>query len=473
MSEQDLMFAPAWQLRDLVAARQLSPVEVTELFLRRVEALNPRLNAYLTVAADQAIRAARQAEAAVSAGKRLGPLHGIPISIKDLTFTKGIRTTRGSLLFQDDVPLQDDVAVLRIRRAGAIILGKTNTPEFGYSGTTENLLGDDCRNPWDPACTAGGSSGGAGAALAAGLCPLAQGSDGGGSIRIPSAMCGVYGLKPSQGRVPRPYQPPGGWGPFSQNGPMARTVADAALLLQVMAGPHPSDPTSMAQRPPNFVASLKAVVRGLRFGWSPDLGSAPVDPEVRQRAEQAALVFAELGASVEEAPLALDTERVREVFETVWLSDYAANYGELATTRGDEMTPALRESILRARGWSAAKLATALRELEWHRARVRAVFQHLDVLLTPTLATTAFPVGRRPRAIGGQPVDPAWGFTPFTYPINMAGNPAASIPCGFSSQGLPIGLHIIGRRGDETTVLRASAAFEQARPWAHLHPPVS
>ena len=473
MTDHDLAFTPAWRLRELVVSREVSPVELTGLFLGRIEELNPGINAYLTVAAEKAMFAARRAEAVVKPGAELGALHGIPISIKDLTITQGMRTTRGSLIYQDYVPDADEIVVARIRRAGAIILGKTNTPEFGFSATTENMLGDACRNPWDPERTAGGSSGGAAAGLAAGLHPIAQGSDGGGSIRIPSSLCGVYGIKPTQGRVPRPYQGPGGWGQLAQNGPITRTVRDAALLLQVMAGPAPGDPTAIKESPPDFSASLEMGVRGLRIGWSPSLGFIPVAPEVRRVTQEAVHVFEEMGASVEEAEVTIDHQHMREAFITIFLSDFAASYGDLLPTRSDEMSPFLREVLEEAVRWPASKLALALRGLEWHRARMDAVMRRYDLLLTPTLATTAFPVGERPRVIDGQAVDPVWGFTPFCYPANMSGHTAASVPCGFSSEGLPIGLQVIGHRGDEATVLRASAAFEQAQPWADRRPVVS
>ena len=473
MTDDDLAFTPAWQLRRLIGEKKISPVELTELFLRRIETLNPKLNAYLTVVAEEAVTTAREAEAAVKRGDKLGPLHGVPISIKDLTATRGIRTTRGSLLFKNFVPDEDEVVVERIRQAGAVILGKTNTPEFGHLGTSENLLGDYCRNPWDLRCTSGGSSSGAAAGLAAGLHPLAQGSDGGGSIRIPASMCGVYGIKPTQGRVPRAYPVPGGWGIFVQNGPMARTVRDAAVLLQVLAGPDTGDPTCILEPPPDFLTTLGEGVHGLRIGWSPTMGSVPVDPEVRHSIEEAAQVFTELGATVEEADFALDHEEVWEVFKTFFWSDYAANLGELLATRSEEVTPSIRVIVETAGRWNVSRLALAFRELEWHRARVAGLFERFDLLLTPTLATTAFPVEQRPAVIDGQPVNPYWGFTPFTYAFNMSGNPAASIPCGFDGKGLPIGLHIVGRKGEESTVLRASAAFEAAHPWADHRPPVS
>ncbi len=473
MIDQELAFTPAWRLRDLILSRRLSPVELTELLLARIESLNPGLNAYLTVVADQALASARQAEASLMQGAQVGPLHGIPISIKDLTLTKGIRTTRGSLIYKDSVPDTDELVVARIRAAGAVILGKTNTPEFGISATTENRLGDACRNPWDLERTSGGSSGGAAAAVAAGLGPLAQGTDAGGSIRIPASLCGVYGIKPTQGRVSRLYQGPGGWGQLAQNGPITRTVRDAALLLQVMAGPDTLDPTCIKEPPPDFSALLGNGVKGLRIGWSPDLGGVPVDPEVRRLTQQAARVFEDMGAYVEDVDIPVDSQQLRAIFFSLFLSDFAAAYGDLLATHAGDMSPFLRQMLEEAVQWPASRLARALRQLEWHRARMDEVMQRYHLLLTPTLATPAFPVGQRPEMIDGQQVDPIWGFTPFVFVFNLSGQPAASVPCGFTSQGLSVGLHIVGRKGDEATVLRASAAFEEARPWAGRLPTVS
>ncbi len=243
MAHDELAFTPAWRLSELIRQRELSSIELTRHLLERIQRHNPKLNAFLTVSADEAVAASERAHDQLMRGEDLGALHGIPLSIKDLVATQGIRTTRGSRIFQDDVPEQDDILVERIRAAGAIILGKTNTPEFGHRGTTENLLGDACRNPWNLELTAGGSSGGAAAALAAGLGPLATGSDGGGSIRIPAAFCGVFGIKPTQGRVPRLYPTPGGWGMFSQNGPMGRDVRDVGFFYKscrvLTPGTHP------------------------------------------------------------------------------------------------------------------------------------------------------------------------------------------------------------------------------------------
>lgn len=474
--EQELAFTPAYRLRALIASRELSPVELTELCLRRIQALNPRLNAFLTVSADEAMAAARAAEESVVHGDELGPLHGIPTSIKDLYLTAGIRTTRGSLIYKDWVPHEDDLVVERMKRAGAIIVGKTNTPEFGQSGTTENRLGDDCRNPWDTERTSGGSSGGAGASVAAGITSIAQGSDGGGSIRIPSSFCGIYGIKGTQGRVPRRNAGLGSWHPIqlSQTGPMARTVRDAAILLQVMAGPHPEgDPLSLQEEPPDLTADLDGGVKGLRIAWSPDLGSVPVDPEVRLVTERAARAFEGLGARVEAPDLRVEMEELTQAFMAHWLVNTAVVYKSEYEEHAGLLVPYVRESIERGRGLLASDYFTALARIQMFRTEMRRLFSRYDLLVTPTLAVPAFPCGARPDTIDGRTVDPNVGFHPFTYPFNVSGNPAASVPCGFSREGLPIGLQLVGRFKDEVTVLRASAAFERARPWADKRPPVS
>ena len=472
MVDKELAFSSAWELRGLIAAGQVSPVELTELFLSRIEELNPKLNAYLTVTAEEAMASARVAEQAVVRGDTLGPLHGIPVSLKDLDLTRGIRTTLGSLLFKDTVPDRDSISVERTRQSGAIILGKTNTPEFGLSGTTENRLGDACRNPWNPERTAGGSSGGAGAAVAAGLCVLGSGSDAGGSIRIPSSFCGIYGIKPTLGRVARS----GGLGQpapnqFAQSGPMSRTVRDSALLLQVMAGPDPRDPNCIREKPADYLAALDQGVRGLRMAWSLDLGYAAVDPQVAEATAKAARVFEELGCSLEEAGLTL--EDPKEHWETIFSTNSNLSYGHLFEQDPDSLTDYARKTYEHARTLTAADYARALVGVGRVQAQLNQLLERYDILLTPTMPVPAFPIGQRPQTIGGKPVDPQWGFTPFMSPINMAGLPAASVPCGFSADGMPLGLHIVGRWGEEATVLRASAAFEEARPWLDKRPPVS
>ncbi|MCE2405599.1 MAG: amidase [Dehalococcoidia bacterium] len=472
MTKDQLPFAPASEVRRLLDSREVSSVELTEMFLGRIESLNPGLNAYLTVTPEEALAAASRADQASARGESLGPLHGVPVSIKDLELTAGIRTTMGSLVFRDYVPEQDSLVVERVKAAGAVILGKTNTPEFGFSGTTENRLGDAARNPWDPERTPGGSSGGAGAAVAAGLCTMATGSDGGGSIRIPCSFSGIYGIKPGQGRVPRAGgvgRP--GYNTFSQSGPMTRTVRDSALLLQVLAGPDARDPGCVKAQPPDFSEGLEDGLPGLRIAWSPDLGYAPVDGEVAAATAAAARVFEELGCSVDEPEVA-----VEDPFPAFW--DLFAiggftGYGHLLEDHAADLTHYVLEAIEHGSTRSVGDYSLALLRVQQLQAQMEDLFQAYDLLLTPTMAVPAFPVGEHPAVIGGRPVEPFFGYTPFTFPFNMTMHAAASAPCGFSSDGMPIGLQIVGRREEEATVLRASAAFERARPWRERLPPIS
>ena len=472
MAADDLAFLAATEQRRLIASKEVSPVELTELYLDRIERLDPQLNSYLTVSRDEAMRSARSAEAAVVRGEHLGPLHGVPTSIKDLELTRGIRTTSGSLIFKDRVPDVDSVVVERVRRSGAVILGKTNTPEFGLLGRTENRLGVPCRNPWNTERTAGGSSGGAAAAIATGLCALATGSDGGGSIRIPASFCGIYGIKPTQGRIPYYAGPaaPGVTNLFSQSGPMTRTVRDAALLLQVLAGHDSRDTGSLRDAPADYLTAADRGVDGLRFAWSPDFGYAPIDPEVRRLAQQGAKAFEDMGCVVEETDLGLDSP-----FDSFWLLFCAvasARSPTILAEHSEDLTDYGRECFEHGAKATGADFAKALGQIDILKAQFAEVFETYDLVLTPTVAVTAFPHRNPPKEIDGKEVHWFWGYLPHTYPINMIGHPAATIPCGFSPDGLPIGLHIIGRRGDEATVIAASAAFEHARPWAHHRPPI-
>ena len=466
---KDVAFTPAWELAELIWAKKLSPVEIVNYLLQRIGHLNPKLNAYLTVTEAEAKPVAKAAQEAVMKGEELPPLHGIPISIKDLNFTKGIRTTSGSLVYKDFVPHEDEVAVERLRRAGAIILGKTNTPEFGQSATTENRLGDHCRNPWNVERTTGGSSGGAAAAVAAGLGPLALGNDGGGSIRIPAGFCGVYGLKPTHGRVP--VRPSACMPLFSVNGSITRTVRDAALMLDVMSGYDRRDPASLREKPPRFLDAINGGLEGLVVAWSPDLGYAKVEPEVRSVAQSAAYVFQSLGCHVEEATPACGEPF--SIFSAIALADTYAAQGHLLQKHAEELMDYVKSSLEFGERVKGYEYSRALAALACLRRNMAEFFERYDLLLTPTNAVPAFPVGQRPREIDGQEVNRLWGPFPFTTPFNLTGQPAASVPCGFSSDGLPIGLQIVGRWGDEATVLRASAAFERAQPWAHRTPPLS
>ena len=467
----DLAFMSAVEVAQNIREKKISSLEATENFFQRIDRLDSELNSYLTLCQDQALADARAADDAVQRGSYLGPLHGVPISIKDLELTKGVTTTMGSALFSDRVPDMDSIVVERVKASGAIILGKTNTPEFGQSGTTENKVGEPCRNPWNTERTPGGSSGGAAAALAAGLCTLSMGTDGGGSIRIPASFTGVYGIKPTQGRVPR-Y---GGYGRpsanhFSQSGPITRTVADSALLLQAVAGYDTRDVNSLRQAAPDFSANLGAGVKGMRLAWSSDYGFAAVDPEVVNITKRSAEQFSGLGANVEDAGLKL--EDPFDVFWDVFATAAYTSYGHLLDEHRNDFSDYGLKSLLHGQSRTGADMSRAIYEIDRLGRRMEEFFDGFDLLITPTMAVPAFPIGQRPSVIGGRKVEPFWGFLPFTYLINITGQTAASIPCGYSADGMPIGLHIIGPRGSEAKVLQASAAFEQAQPWSGKRPAI-
>jgi len=472
MSEKNLAFSSAIEIKDKIVRKEISPVELVNLFCDRIDSVDPKLNSYLTVDRNEALKAAKIAEQSVIDKEDLGPLHGVPISIKDLEMTKGLRSTGGSLIFKNRVPEFDSIVVERVRKSGAIILGKTNTPEFGLLGHTENRLGDHCRNPWNTELTTGGSSGGAAAALSAGLCTLATGSDGGGSIRIPSSFCGVYGIKPSQGRVPRysGIPAPVVANQTSQSGPMTRTVRDSALLLQILAGYDPRDSIALRGQPEDYLSAADRNLNGMKLGWSPDFGYATVEPEVLDVTEHAALAFQEIGCNVNLADLKLDNPH--DIFLTIFGANILITYGQLLSKR-NELTEYTINWLENAKSVTGMDYAKALGQIDIAKDKFNELFDQYDLLLSPTLPMTAFPVGTPPSEIDGKKIGQFWSYVQFTAIINLIGFPAASIPCGFSKTGLPIGLHIIGRPGDEASIIAASANFEQAHPWANKLPPVS
>jgi aspartyl-tRNA(Asn)/glutamyl-tRNA(Gln) amidotransferase subunit A len=466
----DLCWLPASELAPAIKRRRLSPVELVKAVLARIERLNPTLNAFVTITAEQALKDARAAERVVmKKGARLGPLHGIPFSTKDLVITKGIRTTFGTRLFADNVPAEDAPMVARLRAAGAIQLGKTNTPMMGWIGATHNLLFGPTRNPWNLDRTPGGSSGGASAAVAAGLGPLAIGTDGGGSIRIPSSLAGIYGIKPTYGLIPV-YPFSAAWG-VSHIGPMTRTVADAALMLTACAGPDPRDPFSLPGPRLDYSRALRGGVKGLRVAWTADLGFArAVDPEVKTACARAARRFRELGCRVEE--IAPEWPSPQAAWRTMFLGGIAARLGPALRERRDDIDPGLLTIADEVRGWDSTRFVQAwFDRLAWEE-HPRRLFERYDLLLTPTVACPAFKVGLDgPPEIAGTPTG-IYDWIPFTYPFNMTGHPGASVPCGFTADRLPIGLQILGRRFEDATVLRASAAFERLAPWAQQRPAV-
>jgi aspartyl-tRNA(Asn)/glutamyl-tRNA(Gln) amidotransferase subunit A len=467
MSDTDFCFISATDLAAAIRTKKVSPVEVVNALLDRIEQLNPTLNAFCLVTADAARQAAQAAERAVMRGETLGPLHGVPVSIKDLVITQGVRTMRGSKLYEDDVPAEDAPVVERLKAAGAIILGKTTTPEFGFKGVTDSPVTGISRNPWHLDRTPGGSSGGAGAAVATGMGPLAIGTDGGGSIRIPSSFCGIYGLKPHVGRVP--VYPASATGDLSHAGPMTRTVRDAALMLNVIAGADDRDRLSLPTSHPDYLQAVEGDIRGLHIAWSPDLGFAIVDPQVRQATAEAVKTFSELGCHVEETNPGFDDPG--ELFQHFFYVNIGAMLQDYPGYES-QIDPQLLANVHEVQGVSGQAYARSILRRNAIFDKIRRLFTTYDLLLCPTVAVPPFEVGiEGPTEIAGRPVDRrAWiVMTPL---FNLTGQPAATVPCGFTGDGLPIGLQIVGRRFDEATVLRASAAFESARPWKQTRPPV-
>jgi Asp-tRNA(Asn)/Glu-tRNA(Gln) amidotransferase A subunit family amidase len=474
----ELAWTPAWKLLQMMAAKQLSPVELTRMVLDRAERYGRDLGAFVTVFPDVAMEGAKAAEQAIMSGDALGPLHGLPISIKDQVWTKGQRTTLGSKLFSDFVPDQDSVASERLKAAGATIFAKSNLPEFSMNRRSVNLLCREALNPWDPERrrSTGGSSGGAGAAAAAGIGPIAIGTDGGGSIRIPSHLNGVFGLCPSRGRIPN------GAGfynaPLSRIGPMTRDVRDAALAMQVIAGFDSRDPYAMSDPPPDYLAELEMGVKGMRIAWSADFGRVPIEhPRVVEICHDAAKAFGELGAHYDEPSL-----RLEDPFDCLEPDSEYSPAQTSATAKKiypdtkelwtwvKELPPAQFEQLtiyVRDRNVSPTMVeyTMSISPQVRYRAKTRLadLFQRYDLLLSPVYGRTAF--------FCEEPGVTPWPYVAYTHIVNAAGYCAASIPAGFH-EGLPVGLQIMGPPNGEARVLQAARAFEQARPWAQARPPL-
>ena len=413
--------------------------------------------------------AAREAEIAVMKREPIGALHGVPLSLKDALYTRGLRTTGGSRLFAELVPEADNVAVGRLKAAGAVILGKTNLSEFGFKAVTDNPMFGVTRNPWDLTRTPGGSSGGAAAAVAAGLGPIGIGTDGGGSVRIPAAFCGLVGFKPSYGRVP---QAPGfpGWEHLSHTGPLTRTVRDAAAVMDVIAGADDRDRASLPSEPGSYLDACERDIRGLHVAWTPDLGYAAVDERVLEQCGNAAAEFEGLGCHVEVVNPAW--ENPEEIFSTIIAAQFYAAWGDSLPAREADMDPGLVRFIRRGGSISARDYLTAMTKATAYWQEVHTFLERFDLLLMPTAAVPPFPLegGRVPREIAGQQVS-VLGWMAFTYPFNLTGQPAISVPAGWTEDGLPVGLQIVGRRHADRTVLAAAAAFEAAMPWRERQPP--
>jgi aspartyl-tRNA(Asn)/glutamyl-tRNA(Gln) amidotransferase subunit A len=454
----DLCALSATDLLDGYRKHQLSPVEVTRAVLDRIEKLNPVLNAFNLVS-DRAIEDAKASEARWLAGQPKGLLDGVPVSIKDIILTKGWPTLRGSKTVDPKGPWNDDApATARLREHGAVLLGKTTTPEFGWKGVTDSPLTGITRNPWNPKKTPGGSSGGAVAAVAAGMGPLAVGTDGGGSIRIPCSFTGLFGIKPSFGRVPAwPLSP---FGTVAHVGPITRTVTDAALMLNVLSLPDARDWHALPFDSRDWRSGLDQGVDDLRIAFSPDLGYADVDREVADIVRQAVKVFTELGAHVEEKHPGF--ENPEPIFRTHWFAGAAALLAAIPAEKRKLIDPGLLDVAAEGAKITAAEVMDAQMKRGALGAHMNLFHRDYDLLVTPTLAVAAFDAG-----VEFPPGKKRWiDWTPFSFPFNLTQQPAASVPCGLTRDGLPVGLHIVGPRYNDGIVLRAARAFETARPIA-------
>jgi aspartyl-tRNA(Asn)/glutamyl-tRNA(Gln) amidotransferase subunit A len=459
------------ELARLIVSMEVSPVEVVRAHLDRIEELDRKLKAFITVSRDEALAAAKAAEAAVMNGRTLGPLHGIPIGLKDLYATKGVRTTGGSKVLADWVPEQDATVVTRLTGAGGIIVGKLNMHEFAYGPEGTNIHYGHPWNPWDPKThrIAGGSSSGSGVAVAAALCVGALGSDTGGSIRIPAALCGITGLKPTYGRVSRAGVLPLAWS-LDHVGPMTRSAADAALMLTALAGYDPRDPTSSALPVPDYSAALTGQVKGLRVGLLRVTFLEDADPAVRGAVEEGAKTLEGLGAQVDEVEILSAMHAAGASFAII--SPEALTYHEeWMKSRAQDYGSDVRDRLRVGAFVSATQYLRAQQVRALIRNEVDGLLATRDVLIAPTTPVAATPVGQNEVTLNGQVQDLRGSLIRFTRIFNLTGHPVASVPCGFTPEGLPIGMQIIGRPFDEATVLRTSDAYQRATDWHSRRPP--
>jgi Asp-tRNA(Asn)/Glu-tRNA(Gln) amidotransferase A subunit family amidase len=464
----DNAYVSAEEIRDRIVRREVSATEVMAETLSRMEALEPVLNAFVTPTPEQAMEAARAADRSLAEGREPGPLHGVPISVKDLINVGGVRTTFGSRTMADNVVRDDAPSVERARAAGACVIGKTTTTEFGCKGGGgDSPLSGITRNAWDTSKTPGGSSAGAATSVAAGVTPFALGTDGGGSIRIPASLCGVFGIKAQFGRVP--VFPTSATPTLSHVGPIARTVRDAALLLGVISGFDDRDPASVSGPVPDYLAACEAPVEGMRVAWSPTLGYARPVPGVVEITEQAVRTLESVGCSV---------DLVEEVMDDpvdLWIAEFYAGAGtrlkDALRNSRELLDPAVADVLDGALGGTLEEYYAKVFARYELREKVRQFFEPYDLLVTPTLPVPAFGAGVNvPPELSERNVV-SWVY--YTYPFNLTGNPAASIPCGFTGEALPVGLQLVAKTNREVDLLRAGAAFEAAQPWSHLVPDLS
>ena len=470
MDATEICYLSAGQLSRLIQKKELSPVEVVEAHLARIDALEPTLNSFITLLPDQALAAARQAEQDIQAGQYRGPLHGIPLGLKDMIYVKGVRNTSGFKALDNFISGFDATIFAKLKQAGTILLGKLNMHQLAYGITGENPDYGHMHNPWNPELIAGGSSGGSASAVASGQCTLTMAGDTGGSIRIPSALCGLAGIKPTYGRVSRYGIPALSW---SQDhpGPMARTVEDCALLLNAAAGYDPKDPVSVNVPVPDYTRALTGDIRGLRLGVPKEYFEVPIDPQVEQATRKAIDMLGELGATVTEVSWPM-YHQAMAIATTIQIVEATTYHRDLVRTRGSELYPPVRLLLEAGFFISGPEYLQAQRARTLFDRQTRDLFDTVDILAGPMQPITAHRIGANEVQVGDTVMGSRAALTQYTRPFNLNGFPAMSIPCGFSEDGLPTGLQLAGRPFDEETVLKAAHAYEQATEWHKRRPPL-
>jgi amidase len=458
--DEEICFLTATELVARIRAKDLSASEVMVAHLDRIERANPQVNAIVTLTPEKAMQEARTVDERLARGKEVGPLHGLPVAHKDLVPTRGIRTTFGSRVFEDHVPEEEALIVGRLKSAGAISVGKTNTPEFGAGSQTYNEVFGETLNPYNRTKTCGGSSGGAAAALACGMLPIADGSDMGGSLRNPASFCNVVGLRPSPGRVPT-WPDLAAWFTLSVEGPMARTVRDAALMLSAISGPDPRSPISISEPASVFLRPLERNFGGVRVAWSRDVGGLPVDGAVTEVLDGQRHVFEDLGCIVENAEP--DFRDADEVFKVLRAWRFELAYGGLLDDRRDEMKDTVVWNIEEGKKLSGPRIGRAERKRTELYHRVRSFMETYEFLILPVSQVPPFDVEQRyVTEINGEPMETYIDWMRSCYYVTVTGLPAISVPCGFTSKGLPVGVQIVGRHRDDFGVLQLAHAFEEA-----------
>jgi aspartyl-tRNA(Asn)/glutamyl-tRNA(Gln) amidotransferase subunit A len=470
MDPLELCYLSAGELSRLVQRKELSPVEIIDAHLDRIAATDGVLNSFITLLPEQARAAARRAESQIQAGRYLGPLHGIPVGLKDLFNTGGVRTTSGSRIFDNFVPEQDCTVAARFQQAGAILLGKLNMHQFAYGPTGENADYGHMHNPWDPERITGGSSGGSGSATAAGQCTITMGSDTGGSVRIPASLCGIVGHKPTYGLVSRHGLTPLSWC-LDHPGPMVRTVEDAALTLNAIAGYDPNDVATTRMEVPDYTKALTGEVRGLRIGVVKEYFEAPLDLQVGEAVQLAISLLEELGATVSQVSLPM-YRHSQVISGTILMAEAAAYHRDLLARDGDQLYPPIRLRLEAGLFISAADYLRAQQARSEFNREARRLLDEVDLLAGPTEPVTAPMLLETQVEVGEETMGTTAALTQYTRPYNITGFPAITVPCGFSDQGLPIGLQLAGRSFDDQTVLRAAHAYEQATEWRRRRPPI-